>query len=143
MRERSGGSTAAGTRVEIPATEKKLREAEFFFGHMTRASGSSMRASEEFEFYFNAFVSAGRNVGYVLQKEQSALYDGWYDDWIKAIDGGKLRRWRADRASRHRHAARPRPRSVRDASADDNHRARGALWAHGGSSRVSQRRPSS
>ena len=75
--------------AEIPFAEKKLREAEFFFGHLQRAAEGVLLASEQFEFYFNAFVSAGRSVGFVLKKEQTALYESWYGGWIAAIPGGE------------------------------------------------------
>jgi hypothetical protein len=74
--------------MAIPVTEKKLREAEFFFEQMRRrALDGANLASEQFEFYFSAFVTAARSVTMVLQKEDTAGYETWFVPWRDAVAG--------------------------------------------------------
>jgi hypothetical protein len=67
----------------IPATFKKLREAKFFLVLLEEEQRVPiLKAIEEHsEFYFNAFVSAGRNVTFALQAEEKAKYKAWFPSW--------------------------------------------------------------
>lgn len=68
--------------VTIPATQRKLREAQFFISklekHECALDGGSR---EEAEFYFSAFLSAARSVTFVLEAEQQASYKEWSPIW--------------------------------------------------------------
>jgi hypothetical protein len=70
---------------DIPKTLKKLREAKFFLGWMEKAARSTNLEREDFEFYFSAFLSAGRSVTFVLQKEQKNLYEARYGPWESGL----------------------------------------------------------
>jgi hypothetical protein len=67
--------------------EKKLREAKFFLDKMIEQEAKDFNHKEPFEFYFSAFLNAGRSVGYRLQHVLEAAY---------GKDQGKARylRWR-------------------------------------------------
>jgi hypothetical protein len=67
--------------VQIHKTQKKLREAKFFFSCLCERAGSTNLESEELDFYLSAFITAGRSVTLVLQKEQKELYDTWFPEW--------------------------------------------------------------
>ena len=70
------------TRFVIPATQKKLREAQFFFRHVVRTAGHAVRNDpEEFDFLLSAFLSAARSVTFALQKEAKAPYEKWFPQW--------------------------------------------------------------
>ena len=64
----------------IPATKKKLTEAQFFFDLLS-TEGRPLAYGDHFDFYLSAFLSAGRSVTYVLQKEEKEPYDAWHPDW--------------------------------------------------------------
>ena len=64
----------------IPATKKKLAEAEFFFGHLS-TEGRPLAPGGHFDFYLSAFLSAGRSVIRVFIFECQHQYDGWYNNW--------------------------------------------------------------
>jgi hypothetical protein len=66
----------------IPATQRKLREAQFFLGRLRRESGQPVRNEPEaFECYLSAFLSAAQSVTWALQKEATAQYDEWFPAW--------------------------------------------------------------
>jgi len=71
--------------LDIPKTQKKLREAAFFFSklHATRLDRGI--ETEEVEFYLSAFISAGRSVTFALQYEAKAPYDAWFPGWASAL----------------------------------------------------------
>lgn len=70
----------------IPATEKKLRETKFFLAHLEQQERTPIgeAKAEHAEFYFNALVSAGRSVTFVLQSEAKITYDAWYPSWLSS-----------------------------------------------------------
>ena len=70
----------------IPATQKKLREAKFFFAHLEQQARIPVWKAtvEHAEFYFNALVSACRSVTFALQSESKVTYDAWYPNWLAA-----------------------------------------------------------
>ena len=64
----------------IPATNKKLQEARFFFSSLEQESGP-LHPGAHFDYYLSAFLSAGRSVTFALRAEETLSYDGWYPDW--------------------------------------------------------------
>ena len=69
-----------------PKTDKKLREAHFFF-RLLRENGANIRLDlEDFDFYVSAFLSAGRSVTWVLQAEAKDQYDAWFPGWCNKLD---------------------------------------------------------
>ena len=78
--------------ILIEYVEKKLREAKFFLNKMSEHERMAFDDKKPFEFFFSAFLSAGRSVGYYLQHKQKGLYRSWGKDWTEAI----YRRWRKD-----------------------------------------------
>jgi hypothetical protein len=65
-------------------TRKKLREAEFFLQKLEDEARKARR-TEEADYYFSAFVSAGRSVTLALQKEHKAEYDLFWPGWWSAL----------------------------------------------------------
>lgn len=61
--------------------EEKLLEAEYF------ADRLHMLSTNEFQYELNAFLSAARNVTFVLQKEMDAVqgFTSWWDECRKAM----------------------------------------------------------
>jgi hypothetical protein len=68
----------------IPATQRKLREAQFFYEKLVRESRKTIR-SEEFGYYYSAFLSAARAVPWVLQNEEKARYLAWNPTWEEKL----------------------------------------------------------
>lgn len=101
------GKKKGGT--QIPNTQRKLREAQFFLSHLSKAGRSPELDSEVFDYYLSAFLSAGRSVTLFLQCEQKASYDSWFPNWFKALseDERKLLRFSNDQrvAAVHTHGA--------------------------------------
>jgi hypothetical protein len=66
----------------IEATQKKLRETQFFLRLLFNADQEVVRTEPEaFEFYLNAFLSAARSVTFALQYEERDKYEEWFPDW--------------------------------------------------------------
>jgi hypothetical protein len=66
----------------IEATQKKLRETQFFLRLLFHADQEVVRTEPEaFEFYLNAFLSAARSVTFALQYEERDKYEEWFPDW--------------------------------------------------------------
>ena len=62
--------------MEAPNSRMKLREAKFFLGHISSATATVIQEPEHVQFYMNAFVSAARNVTFVMQNERrQAFYE--------------------------------------------------------------------
>ena len=67
----------------IEATQRKLREANFFLQRLIDESQRSVRNEPEaFLFYLRAFLSAARSATLVLQKEEKQRYDAWFPKWF-------------------------------------------------------------
>ncbi len=66
---------------QIAKTQKKLREARFFFNCLLNKNRLTNLEAEEFDFYLSAFLSAGRSVTFLLQAEEKGLYDSWFPKW--------------------------------------------------------------
>lgn len=71
-------------------TRKKLREAAFFLRLLEEQSRLA-RQEEECDFYYSAFVSAGRSITFVLQKEHGAVYLPWREGWFSKLSESDLR----------------------------------------------------
>ena len=70
----------------IEATQKKLREAEFFLRLLSHADQEVLWTEPEaFEFYLNAFLSAARSVTFALQYEEKDKYDAWFPEWFNKL----------------------------------------------------------
>ena len=70
----------------IEQTKKKLREAQFFHGHLIRESERFIRPEPEaFDFYLSAFLSAARSITFALQAEEKKKYDGWFSSWRASL----------------------------------------------------------
>lgn len=70
--------------MQISKTQNKLLEAKFFFRCLHDKEKITNLETKEFDFYLNAFLSAGRSVTFVLQTEQKKLYDSWFPKWKAA-----------------------------------------------------------
>jgi hypothetical protein len=73
------------TDLGLSETERKLREARFFLGCMKseERKRAAVPQPEAFDFYLSAFLSAGRSVTLVLQKEAGGgeeHYRPWFND---------------------------------------------------------------
>ena len=69
--------------AEIPQTLKKVREAGFFLALMKNAAKLMDFEREDFEFYLNAFLSAGRSVTFCLCSDLGGkkIYKPRFDVW--------------------------------------------------------------
>jgi hypothetical protein len=68
--------------AKIPATLKKLREAQFFMSKLQHwCSCAEAGSTEEAEFYFSAFLAAARSVTNVLKAEEPEKYVAWSPNW--------------------------------------------------------------
>lgn len=67
--------------ADIPATDKKLREALFFLERLREHSERIPGDPEHFEFFLSAYLSAGRSVTFALQVERKDEYDAWFPGW--------------------------------------------------------------
>jgi hypothetical protein len=70
----------------IEATQRKLREANFFLQRLIDERQRFVRNEPEaFQFYLSAFLSAARSVTLALQKEEKPRYDAWFPKWFKRL----------------------------------------------------------
>jgi hypothetical protein len=70
----------------IPKTLRKLREAQFFLGHMRMESAPSTQPDREhFEFYLSAFLSAARSVTGFFEKKNQLKRKAWWSQWKAGI----------------------------------------------------------
>lgn len=68
----------------IEATERKLREAQFFLRHLVAENRRAVRNEPEaFGFYLSALLSAARSVTFALQYEEKDKYDAWFPKWLE------------------------------------------------------------
>ena len=66
----------------IDKTQRKLREAEFFYRRLLEVLERKwMNEPEAFRHFFSAFIQAARSVQWVLQSEQKQKYDAWHPAW--------------------------------------------------------------
>jgi hypothetical protein len=72
----------------IEATQRKLREAQFFYRCLAESEkplGPDGNEPEAFSFYLSAFISAARSVSWVLQNEEREKYDAWLPTWEEQL----------------------------------------------------------
>ncbi len=68
------------------ATQIKLAEMAFFFQKMEALESKIFSPEPQaFGFYLSAFLSAGRSVTLVLQKEHKEEYARWFPSWLASI----------------------------------------------------------
>jgi|SRR3990172_1975455 len=66
----------------IEATQRKLREAQFFLRHLIEEGNRSVRDDPDaFGHYLSALLSAARSVTFALQFEEKEKYDAWFSTW--------------------------------------------------------------
>jgi hypothetical protein len=65
----------------IKATQRKLREARFFYQHLATERGHRNANPEGFRFYFSAFIGAARSVTWVMRSEEPEKYAAWEPRW--------------------------------------------------------------
>jgi len=66
----------------VPETQRKLREAQFFYRHLLDERQQTVRHNAEaFGYYYSAFLSAARSVPWVLQNEEPEKYRAWRSGW--------------------------------------------------------------
>src|SRR2546425_7540729 len=68
-----------------PKTQKKLREARFFFDKISSHEKDFHYDSEEFDFYVSAFLCAARSVTFFLHAENKAWYDNHFNDFMASL----------------------------------------------------------
>ncbi len=64
--------------AQIPKTQKKLREARFFCGHMSVSERSPGLDREDLDFYLSAFLAAGRTVTGFFDEKRNRQYRRWF-----------------------------------------------------------------
>jgi hypothetical protein len=70
----------------IEATQRKLREAHFFYRQLVTERDRTFRNEPEaFRYYFSAFLSAARSVPWVMKKEEKAKYLVWKPTWDEQL----------------------------------------------------------
>src|SRR5215510_553643 len=72
--------------MEILNTQRKLREAQYFYRRLAGIGLSPGNASEEFWFELSAFLSAARSITFVLQSESKEAYEGWFSSWRNGLE---------------------------------------------------------
>jgi hypothetical protein len=86
MGHRNGDLAWPGERSDtemIEATQRKLGEAQFFYQHLVNAH--QQHRSEQFRYYFSAFLSAAISVPDALSYEGKKKYRTWKPKWVKQL----------------------------------------------------------
>jgi hypothetical protein len=66
----------------IERTQKRLRQARFFYEHLLNERQQTFRHDPEaFRFYFSAFIQAARTVTWTLKKEEKKKWEAWEPKW--------------------------------------------------------------
>src|SRR5271167_689192 len=67
-------------------TQKKLREAEFFLGHLIRENSRVLdREPEAADFYLSSFFTAARSVTLILRIENPDVYELRARNWFSSV----------------------------------------------------------
>jgi hypothetical protein len=78
----------------IELTRKKLREAQFFLGHLAAEQPRAIKpGGEAADFYLSAFLSAARAVPWTLKNERTSEWNAWHHEhWFVPMtaEDGKL-----------------------------------------------------
>ena len=70
----------------MPATRRKLSEAQFFFRKLASSDKQVLASEPEaFDCYLSALLSAARSVTFALQAEYKERYDAWFPSWREVL----------------------------------------------------------
>lgn len=61
----------------IEKTQRRLRQAQFFYRHLLNPRHWTKGDPEAFEFYFSAFIQAARSVTWTLGNEEPEKWEAW------------------------------------------------------------------
>jgi hypothetical protein len=67
--------------MDLTRVHKKIAEAHFFLGKLTKQEPRLLGDKEPFDYYLSAFLNAARTVDYQLHREQAAIYKPWRKAW--------------------------------------------------------------
>jgi hypothetical protein len=65
----------------IERTQRRLRQARFFYEHLLDPPRTTTIGSEAFLFYFSAFIQAARSVTWTLKHEETEKWKAWEPKW--------------------------------------------------------------
>src|SRR5262249_2912679 len=66
----------------IQRTQRRLRQARFFYQHLVNARQQTREDPEAVRFYFSsAFIQAARSVTWTLKKEETEKWKKWEPTW--------------------------------------------------------------
>jgi hypothetical protein len=65
----------------IEKTQRRLRQARFFYEHLLNARRQTSGDPEAFRFYFSAFIQSARSVTWALKKEEREKWKKWEPMW--------------------------------------------------------------
>jgi hypothetical protein len=65
----------------IEKTQRRLRQARFFYEHLLDPPRTTIIASDAFVFYFSAFIQAARTVTWTLKNEETEKWKAWEPKW--------------------------------------------------------------
>ena len=65
----------------IERTQRRLRQARFFYEHLLKARHQPEGDPEAFRFYFSAFIQAARSVTWTLSNEEPDKWKAWEPNW--------------------------------------------------------------
>jgi hypothetical protein len=65
----------------IERTQRRLRQARFFYQHLLNPRHSTKGDPEAFGFYFSAFIQAARSVTWTLKHEETKKWKAWEPKW--------------------------------------------------------------
>jgi hypothetical protein len=67
----------------IERTQRRLRQARFFYQHLLNEHQQTTfrHDPEAFEFYFSAFIQAARSITWTLGNEQADKWKAWKPNW--------------------------------------------------------------
>ncbi len=67
--------------MDLARVHKKIGEAQFFLGQLIERERRAFGDHVQFDYYFSAFLNAGRTVDYRLCHEQKGIYKPWRKAW--------------------------------------------------------------
>jgi len=65
----------------IEKTQRRVRQARFFYQHLLNPRQSTNGDPEAFRFYFSAFIQSARSVTWTLGKEEPDKWKAWEPKW--------------------------------------------------------------
>jgi len=72
----------------IEKTQRRLRQAQFFYQHLVKQQAKG--DPETFRFYFSAFIQSARSVTWTLGKDEPDKWKAWERKWKKSQEEQKL-----------------------------------------------------